>query len=1020
MGFRLAKPSSCSGCPLERVSSGFVEPEGMCTNGVLIVGEAADEHASRDGYPFRPYGDAGSLLRRAIGMSGFKYEQFGVFNVLACKPPRNPATGMNDLAGMPFEVAALDSCRVHLLKVIKRYRPKVILAMGAVALRSLTGLTGDRLNLEYIRGFALGSNIDFRTELIGIDGHSVCSPVSDRDYSQLVEARPASIVVGTYHPGMIKRGAWALLPVMIKDIKFAVRVAQNGPPTTDDFEYVTHGNEGNLECLRDDLKRNPDMALSIDVETNYAELKEAIFQDEELITPSMAAALADQRKQDITQLNYSVRERSALVVPATPSHMRLVKEIHATPNVKIGHNIVMYDQIHCETNGVPLQGELEDTMWRFHHIYPDLPGSWKKKAGDNDYREQGSIANLQFCASFYGFEMPWKHLSGSDAEWYGGCDADSALRVFWGTDADMRRLGDLVHDGYYRMVQQLLPILDNMRRRGIPVNRKTLMELHHYLIGEIRQVDSDIQLVAPVELRPIHPVQGLKKVPKGDLWPGMPVDIKKKKNGQVEITQGRLIQIEVDLPAEYKVCCMRARKPGKNPKLFAKYENHPKAHLRGDVLFAPNPACKKCGGEGSIDLEQRTEVRWTRELPFNAASSDQMWSYVHYRGYEVKKNSKRVFAMDAETIEKLAKQYQDPLFTKAVQKRKLVKMDSTYALGWMPGPDERVHPQIGCYPATGQLSSRKPNSQNVPNVSKQGELAVKFRRGIWAEPGHVIVELDMKSFHVQTLGFECGDPVYIGLAKTDIHSFFAATGLLKLEDRDKLLSNAQANLMQGKADPELLQLLKWYRKNGHSKTGEPFSKVRDGRAKVAVLGYGLGMMEKTLYLQNEDSFADVNEAAATLRAMDATFPIEKKYRDTQPLEANRNGYRIINRYGFIRWFFNVQKLNRRAGKWDHGDDWEAAIAFNVQATAHGHLREVIKRNEWDGYNDKYEFINTVHDSIVFHPRVEDLEECIFNVQRNAQHESEFMLMPWAGGRGLSVECEAKFGPNWADMCEITI
>ena len=690
-------------------------------------------------------------------------------------------------------------------------------------------------------------------------------------------------------------------------------------------------------------------------------------------------------------------------------------------NTKIGHNIWLYDKPHCEENGVPLHGELEDTMWRFHYIYPDLPGSWKKKSGDSDYSEDGSIANLQFCASFYGFPFPWKHQSNSAPEWYGGADADSALRVFWGTYADMDRLG--VANGYYSMVQSLLPILEKMRLRGIPVNRQTLLELHQHLTGRIRQADASIQEHAPVDLRPLDPKMGLKRAPK-DAYEGKPVVVKRKKKGEVELLDARLIQIEVDIPGETKNCCIRPRKPSaKTGTVDPRYTSHPQAHTRVvkgvETVFSPNPDCPKCEGTGVLKIAVHSEVRWARELPFNAASPDQMWGYVHYRGYEVKKNSKRVFAMDAETIDKLAKRYGDPLFSLCVEKRKLVKMDSTYCLGWMPGEDGRVHPQVGCYPATGQLSSRRPNSQNVPSLSKQGELAVRFRQGLWAEPGHMIVELDAKSFHVQTLGFECGDPVYIGLAKTDIHSFFAVTGLLKAENRDTLLTTAQANLSKGKADPELKAKLKWYRKNYHLANGDPFDKLRDEKAKVVVLAYGLGMGERTLFLKNEDSFNSIDDAKRTLQAMDATFEKEKKFRDTKPLSVKPNGYKLINRYGFIRWFFCVQKLDRRNNVWIHGDDWEAAIAFDVQATAHGHLREIIKRNEYAGYNDRYEFINTVHDSLVFHPRVEDVEECINNVRAVCEHESEYMLMGWDGGRGLSIEAEAKTGLNWGEMKEWT-
>ena len=195
-----------------------------------MVGEAAGKHESMDGYPFRSYAEAGSLLNRAIGMAGYKRDQFAIFNTLACRPPNN------ELAGMSYEVSAAEHCRVHLLNVVERYQPKVILALGAVAVRALTGLTGDRLTLEYIRGFCLDSNVN--VSAVGAGG--VAHHNRDNDStghmgvvsggSILPVGKNTIPVVGTYHPSHIKRGAWALLPVLVKDIKFAVQVAQHGPP----------------------------------------------------------------------------------------------------------------------------------------------------------------------------------------------------------------------------------------------------------------------------------------------------------------------------------------------------------------------------------------------------------------------------------------------------------------------------------------------------------------------------------------------------------------------------------------------------------------------------------------------------------------------------------------------------------------------------------------------------------------------------------------------------------------------
>lgn len=994
--FRLQKPSSCTGCPLQTLGTGFSEPEGTGANGVMLIGEACGEHEAKDGYPFRPYAEGGSLLNRAIGMSGSKRESFSLFNILACRPP------MNELVGAGYEQGAIAHCRVHLLNAVDKYRPKVLVAVGAVAARSLTGLAGDRLSLDYIRGFALDSTIyPF--------GGAGCIPV-----------------VPTYHPIFIKRGQWAMLPVLAKDINTAVGVAQEihqwGHALLNDISglrYVTDASQNDLEALRDDLKNNPDMPLSTDAETNYAELKEEIFKEDPELSEQPIEKIEmlrrlEARKQDVTQINFSVQEGTAVVCTATPPNLALVKEIHALPNVKVGHNLLMYDKPVYEDNGIPMAGELEDTMWRFHHIYPDLPGR-KGRLVTSDNAENGSVANLQFCASFYGFPVPWKHESTSNPGWYGGCDADSALRVFWGTDTDMRGLDIL--DSYYERVQSLFPALENMRLRGMPTNAPMIIGLHDSLVTDIRAIDGNIQIHAPREILPLHPKAGWKKAPKNAETGGI-VQVRKAKGESSILIPATLIEIDVDLMAEIKVCCMRARKPGKKTgEVDRKYAEHPKAHMRGDVMFSPNPDCQKCGGTGVLSLPDRTERRWAGELPFNAASPEQMWAYVHYRGYTVPKNSKKKHAMDAETIEKLTKRYQDPIFELCVRKRRYVKLDSTYCGGWMPGADGRVHPQIGPYPASVQLAGRKPNPQNVPNLSKivdpqQLVYSTQFRNALYAEPGHCIIEGDFAGFHVGTLGFEAQDPMYIRLSKIDIHSFFATVGLLGVEKADALLALC---------DQELKAKLKWYRKNYQLKNGQPFEMLRNKQAKVAVLAYGLGQGSHSLYLQNPDSFDGPGQAEKVVQSMNATFPKEKLYRDTQPLTVKPGGYKIRNRFGFIRWFFDVQRYDFRHGEWKHGDDWEAAIAYNVQASAHGHLRECVMICERLGYNERYGFDNTVHDSLRYHCLIALWEECVVNVGAVMQHESEVMKMPWDNNRGMSFNAEFKKGLNWgSDMREVTI
>ena len=70
-------------------------------------------------------------------------------------------------------------------------------------------------------------------------------------------------------------------------------------------------------------------------------------------------------------------------------------------------------------------GEIHDTLQMFHFWQPDLP------------------ASLQFAASFAQFPFPWKHLAGSDLEFYGCADVHADYELYQTLRREMRRRGIL-------------------------------------------------------------------------------------------------------------------------------------------------------------------------------------------------------------------------------------------------------------------------------------------------------------------------------------------------------------------------------------------------------------------------------------------------------------------------------------------------------------------------------------------------------------------------------------------------
>jgi DNA polymerase len=115
-----------------------VPGQGTKNPDLLFIGEGPGAEEDRQGLAF--VGKAGDLLTRMITVMGFSRDEVFIANVVKCRPPgnRNPN---------PQEMAA---CMPYLEEQIDVLKPKVIVALGATAIK---GLLGDELvSITRIRG----------------------------------------------------------------------------------------------------------------------------------------------------------------------------------------------------------------------------------------------------------------------------------------------------------------------------------------------------------------------------------------------------------------------------------------------------------------------------------------------------------------------------------------------------------------------------------------------------------------------------------------------------------------------------------------------------------------------------------------------------------------------------------------------------------------------------------------------------------------------------------------------------
>ena len=98
---------------------------------VMFIGEAPGADEDREGEPF--VGRAGQLLTKIINTMGFQREDVYIANVLKCRPDTPGQTYGN----RPPTAVEMHSCRPCLFEQIDIVGPKVIVALGATAMKGL-------------------------------------------------------------------------------------------------------------------------------------------------------------------------------------------------------------------------------------------------------------------------------------------------------------------------------------------------------------------------------------------------------------------------------------------------------------------------------------------------------------------------------------------------------------------------------------------------------------------------------------------------------------------------------------------------------------------------------------------------------------------------------------------------------------------------------------------------------------------------------------------------------------------
>jgi len=143
----------CTRCRLHKQGrKQIVFGVGNPTADLMFIGEAPGADEDLQGEPF--VGRAGQLLNNMIKAMGLEREQVYIANIIKCRPPGNRTPERDEC----------ETCSPFLMRQIEVIKPKAIVALGAVAAKTLLAINAPMSDLR-------GRWYDFRGTKLAVTYH---------------------------------------------------------------------------------------------------------------------------------------------------------------------------------------------------------------------------------------------------------------------------------------------------------------------------------------------------------------------------------------------------------------------------------------------------------------------------------------------------------------------------------------------------------------------------------------------------------------------------------------------------------------------------------------------------------------------------------------------------------------------------------------------------------------------------------------------------------------------------------
>ena len=1003
---QLSKPPECGGCPLEPLSKGYVPASGPSNSPIGFLGETPWYDELAQGMPFA--GASGSMVERILRRNGWSRDQYHFDNTLRCAPP------YLEFGNAPWLAGAVQHCRQYTDETLSN-RHKVVVPFGGLAIRRALDLWGPGIKVEDFHGTVTRSPDD------------------------------SHWVVPTFHPSYLQRGAVNLIGVVSFDLRRAHEVAMQGweadpgelvidPPVA----WFRTWAEQYLQAVEQDPEG---VWLAIDVET-----AEKAGKDESSLGPLTPEMLADRamvtRSYKITRLNLSCHPDEGITVPFVGPYIEIAKHVLASRGVKLlwfGD----YDWPRLEAAECPIKGEVWDLPWGCHLLQSDVP------------------LGLGFWAPIYSRYGAWKHLSSTDEARYAAIDGLQTIRVGYGCVQDLLEQG--MWYAFQRHVHDLkIRVLQPAHNVGVKIDRSRLEQFEADLTEKAAKIQTQIQEAVPDALRP------LTGGPKNQGLRARPIHTA---HTYARTTTAR---------GEEK----KTKPDALKQELFKHAEVVEKLVLRPVLVCRACEAidiqkrhrCKDEQGKPRKDVQPKVEPdvatvrRWFWKEPFNPNSPPQLLAYMksqdHKPGRAKKTGSETT---DRETLQRLARTTNDPVYQWIINLRAVNKVRSTYVLGTKKRLDakDRVHPVPTFRPSTQRLSYIDPNITNVITDRGGGEsLAAGYRKCVVAEKDCRLLEVDFGSIEAVLTGWFAQDPGYIRLARLGVHAGLASHVLGRPFD-------------PGWSDQDLGTYFKEIKSSE-----DPEIEAIYNKSKRTCHGNAYGLTEFGMVRNFPDTFENLTVARKYRKIFFDMAPKVPAWQNGVRQFADTHGFvggsgtprggskvgQYFNMveldapgqapygspFGYKHWFWSifsyrrisrmqylnavaraekagvvpdVQEINGTYYRIQLGEDSKRCVAFLPQSTAAGILKEKMlalftdpdhESYIGDAYHGQTPLRAPIHDSMFLEVPIKAFDRVLEAVCREMLRPVPQMPMPaeWEMGEFLSIGVDAKAGAaggSWAEI-----